>query len=185
MILKNSTEKPWYREPWPWLLMSGPAIVVVAGIYTAYLAIVSNDGLVADDYYKQGLAVNQMVARTQQANQMALLAEVVRSDDGTALRVFLRGNERVVFPSSLTLHITHPTRSGLDQDVALRADGVGVYAGKMTTPLTGRWHIALEDAQHEWRLTGDWSVEKQPSLQLGGAVQSKEVIGLHSVKKGG
>ena len=39
--------------------MSGPAIVVVAGIYTAYLAIVSNDGLVDDDYYKQGLAVSQ------------------------------------------------------------------------------------------------------------------------------
>jgi len=28
--------KPWYREPWPWLLMAGPATV-----------------LVAEDYYKQ------------------------------------------------------------------------------------------------------------------------------------
>ena len=22
--------QPWYREPWPWILMAGPAIVVVA-----------------------------------------------------------------------------------------------------------------------------------------------------------
>lgn len=185
MTLKNSIEKQWYREPWPWILMSGPAIVIVAGIATAYLAVVSNDGLVADDYYKQGLAVNQVVARAQQANRMELLAELVRSDDGTALRIFLRGNERAVFPESLNLRITHPTRSGLDQDIALRADGVGIYTGKLSAPLSGRWHIALEDAQHEWRLTGDWTVEKQPSLQLGGAAQSKAVIGLHSDKKGG
>ncbi len=41
---------PWYREPWPWLLMSGPATVIVAGIYTSVLAFSGTDGLVADDY---------------------------------------------------------------------------------------------------------------------------------------
>ena len=50
---------PWYREPWPWLLMSGPATVIVAGIYTSVLAFSGTDGLVADDYYKQGLAMNK------------------------------------------------------------------------------------------------------------------------------
>jgi hypothetical protein len=34
-------------------------IVIVAGAVTVWLAVVSNDGLVTDDYYKQGLAVNQ------------------------------------------------------------------------------------------------------------------------------
>src|SRR4051812_31343236 len=47
----DSTLRPWYREPWPWLLMSGPAIVVVAGCLTAGIAWKSDDGLVADDYY--------------------------------------------------------------------------------------------------------------------------------------
>ena len=50
---------PWYREPWPWLLMAGPAVVVVAGLFTAWLAVVHEDGLVADDYYKQGLGINK------------------------------------------------------------------------------------------------------------------------------
>ena len=40
--------KPWYREPWPWILMAGPAIVVVAGIATAVIAIRTSDPLVAD-----------------------------------------------------------------------------------------------------------------------------------------
>ena len=29
---------PWYREPWPWILMAGPAIVVVAGFATLFIA---------------------------------------------------------------------------------------------------------------------------------------------------
>ena len=58
-LTENLLAKSWYREPWPWLLMMGPAIVIVAGFYTLWLAIQSNDGLVADDYYKRGLAINQ------------------------------------------------------------------------------------------------------------------------------
>ena len=59
---------PWYKEPWPWILMAGPAIVIVAGFVTAWLAIISNDGLVTDDYYKQGLALNQRLQRDHDAS---------------------------------------------------------------------------------------------------------------------
>ena len=34
---------PWYREPWPWLLMAGPAAVVVAGLITAWIAVKTDD----------------------------------------------------------------------------------------------------------------------------------------------
>jgi hypothetical protein len=40
--------KPWYREPWPWLLMAGPAAVVVASIVSAILAIATADPLVSE-----------------------------------------------------------------------------------------------------------------------------------------
>ena len=39
---------PWYRHRWPWLLMSGPAIVVVAGIATTVIAVRTNDPMVAN-----------------------------------------------------------------------------------------------------------------------------------------
>ena len=55
--------RPWYRQRWPWLIMSGPALVVVASIYTAMLAVRSDDGLVADDYYTEGLAINKDIQR--------------------------------------------------------------------------------------------------------------------------
>ena len=54
MILTKQQSKVWYKEPWPWLLMAGPAIVVVAGFITFYLAQVNAADLVSDDYYKDG-----------------------------------------------------------------------------------------------------------------------------------
>jgi hypothetical protein len=46
--------------------------VIVAGFITAWLAVISNDGLVTDDYYKQGLTVNQRLQRDHQAEQPRL-----------------------------------------------------------------------------------------------------------------
>lgn len=175
MIQKTSPAKRWYREPWPWILMAGPATVVVAGVFTAYLAIVSNDGLVEDDYYKQGLAVNQSMARDQKADALGMRAEVVRGGDGTLLRIFLRGSEGVALPVALHLKLTHPTRSGIDQKLVLYPDGAGFYAGKLDAPLSGRWHVALEDDKHAWRLLGDWRVEKQSTLKLGAALPGNGV----------
>lgn len=165
-----SENKLWYRHPWPWLLMAGPFIVVVAGLITAYLAVVSNDGLVDDDYYKQGLAVNQISARDQRSAALALQAEVMRSADGVQIRVLLRARAGAVLPHALRLRLVHPTRPGIDQAVALLADGAGSYTGKLGAPLSGRWHVALEDEKDEWRLTGDWVVDKNAVLSLPAAL---------------
>lgn len=159
--------------------MAGPGIVVIAGTITAYLAVVSNDGLVVDDYYKQGLAVNQVMERNQRAEQIGLQAELLRSDDGSQLRVFLQAREVAVFPQALRLLVTHPTRNGVDQDVVLSSDGAGSYSGKLSVPLSGRWHVVLEDDKSEWRLTGDWIVDKQSALQLPGLARAAGRIDLH------
>ena len=51
--------RPWYRHLWPWLLIAPPLAAVLGGAATLWLAIASDDGLVAKDYYKQGLAVSK------------------------------------------------------------------------------------------------------------------------------
>lgn len=158
--------KPWYRHPWPWILMAGPFIVVIAGVITLYLAVSSNDGLVDDDYYKQGLAVNQVTARNQSAVRLGLQADLMLSTDGKQIRILLRGKPDTVLPDVLKLRIAHPTRAGVDQNVLLPSDGAGSYSGKLSALLTGRWRIALEDEKGEWRLTGDWNIENNASLRL-------------------
>ena len=162
---------PWYRHAWPWILMSGPFVVVVAGVITLYLAVVSNDGLVDDDYYKQGLAINQETARDQTAVERGLQAEVMQNAEALQIRILLRGNPDVVLPPLLRLRIAHPTRAGVDQRLVVRAESPGIYSGKLSVPLAGRWHIALEDENNEWRLSGDWVIEKTASLRLPASAQ--------------
>ena len=157
---------PWYRHRWPWFLMAGPAIVVVAGVITLWLAVRSNDGLVADDYYKQGLAINQTTARDQQATRLGLQAELMIGGSGREIRVMLRSQTAELLPDSLLLRVMHPTRSGVDQTLVLRRQGAGIYAAQLEQPLAGRWRVSLEDGPRAWRLTGEWPVEKTPTLHL-------------------
>jgi len=42
-----------------WLVVGGPAIVVVAGFITLWLAIRTPDPLVANDYYRRGIEINK------------------------------------------------------------------------------------------------------------------------------
>ena len=167
--------KPWYREPWPWILMAGPAIVVVAGIYTAWLAIVSNDGLVDDDYYKQGLAVSQRMARDNEANGLGLAAEMVVGGSGQELRLFLTARESAVLPEALVLRLVHPTKAGTDQAVKLKRDSAGFYVGNLASPVRGRWHVSLEDEGRKWRITGDWNSETESALRLPGVVKKPTI----------
>lgn len=161
----SARRQPWYRQPWPWLLMLGPATVIVAGLFTAYLAVVSNDGLVEDDYYKQGLAVNQRTERDHRAAELGIEAEFVLGADGGRIRALLRSHAGVHLPEALALRIAHPTRPGFDQKVLLHLESVGVYTGSLVPLPPGRWHITLEDDKEQWRLVGDWVTDQQATLR--------------------
>jgi len=153
---------PWYREPWPWLLMSGPATVIVAGVYTSVLAFSGTDGLVADDYYKQGLAMNKTIGREQRARQLDLAASVNYTAASGQVRVVLTGAQH---PPALLLRLTHPTRVGMDQRIELKHLENGVYEARVTLPTgVNRWNAVLETAQ--WRLAGAWGDPARAALTL-------------------
>lgn len=146
--------RPWYREPWPWLLMSGPAAAVAAGAFTFYLAATTSDGLVADDYYKQGLAINQVIRRTDSAARRRIEADVVVDDESRSVRVTLRGQFAPGAPP--VLRLVHPTRAASDQLIALHAVNAGTFEGGLLAPGPGRWRVVLENP--EWRVSGVWTV---------------------------
>jgi hypothetical protein len=151
---------PWYREPWPWQLMAGPAIVVVAGLFTAWLAVVHEDGLVAEDYYKQGLAINKVLERETEAAALQAHARLLFGQN--RVRVFLRG----AAPNELKLQLVHPTRAGLDRTARLSSAGAGWYEGVIDTR-GARWHVVLEDVAGNWRLNGDWNERDGDALEIG------------------
>ena len=156
---------PWYRQPWPWLLMAGPAIVVVAGFVTLGLAIRSADGLVADDYYKQGNAINMTLHRVARAKELGYRARISMTPEGRVALNFVAAAPRA---KQLLLTLHHPTRSGFDREITLARAADGSYAAAMPAINAARWSVTLEDESRAWRLTGDWSTGSG-TIELGSA----------------
>ncbi|MDN5842044.1 MAG: hypothetical protein L0H54_01160 [Alcaligenaceae bacterium] len=56
----RQSKRPWWREPWPWLLMLGPAVAVVGCVVTIVLAFQSyGDQAIQDGGVKNGLHVSR------------------------------------------------------------------------------------------------------------------------------
>lgn len=143
--------KPWYREPWPWFLMSLPATAVVAGLTTAWIAVQSADGLVVGDYYKEGLAINQTLERDDAAHALGLTA-TLKSEDG-AMTLTLAGHLKA-YPEELILTLAHPTHQGMDHTLTLHHAGGGHYRAALPAMPAGKWHAQLIDVASTWRLAG-------------------------------
>lgn len=73
MTNDEMNSKPWYRHGHVWLLISGPAAVVVAGLATAVIAVRGADPLVESDYYRRGIEINKALAAAQERAKLPAL----------------------------------------------------------------------------------------------------------------
>jgi hypothetical protein len=137
----------WYRQLWPWLLIAGPLAAVVASLASAWIAVRSDDGVVAEDYYKQGLLINQKLARTAPAVERPGGASISVEANG-GVRVHLYGVSRA--PSRLQLTLGRPSERGHDRLLNLALSSDGDWVGAMPELAPGRWIVAL--GSDTWRL---------------------------------
>jgi hypothetical protein len=160
-----SSADPWYRQRWPWLLMAGPGIVVIASLFTGWIALSTDDAIVADDYYKRGLSINQRLERVSRAATLGMTARVEFAPDG-GIRVGLSSSSTDVnaTPAVVVLGIAHATRGGRDRTVELVRGPDGAYAGRLEPIGTGRWLVSLET--EAWRL---------PAVEISGDVRALEM----------
>ncbi|WP_301511046.1 FixH family protein [Variovorax sp. CAN15] len=56
-------DKPWWRHPLLWMVIGGPAVVVIASFVTFWLAWRNPDALVSQDYYREGVEINKTFAK--------------------------------------------------------------------------------------------------------------------------
>ncbi|MEQ1773402.1 MAG: FixH family protein [Burkholderiales bacterium] len=164
MIAHAAPLKHWYHEPWPWLLMAGPAVVILAGVITTYLAVVTSDGLVADDYYKRGLAINQTLSRDAVARQLGYHARVVFTPDFGRVDVSLAGGAQD--SEAMVLRLAHSGRTSLDRVLPLTREGSRIYAAAFPSLTPGRWQLTLEDRARTWRLVGDTVVPGHGVIEM-------------------
>ncbi|NUU00976.1 FixH family protein [Herbaspirillum robiniae] len=168
-LTPGATVAPWYRHRWPWLLMAGPAIVVVAGLSTVWLAVVRGDALVADDYYKQGKAINKDLRRDREAWRLG--AQIALSYDPAAR--LLRGRVQMKqMPAAgeqgrtLFLSLVHPTQPAKDRALIAQAAADGSFAVPVDELEQARWRLVAEDGSRAWRLHGSWSWPQQRQVEM-------------------
>ena len=142
--------RPWYRQFWPWFLMAIPAAGVFAGVGMVVVANQSPDGVVVDDYYKRGLAINRDLARDQKAAVLGVNAELRLPHPGL-VQVALEGQETALLPA-LTLRLLHPTKAGQDQTLILQRTGTGLFEADLEHLQPANWHVLIEPPARDWRL---------------------------------
>ncbi|MEO7393193.1 MAG: FixH family protein [Ramlibacter sp.] len=59
----STTSGPWWKFGYVWLVMAGPAAVVVAGFATLWIAVRMPDPVLSEDYYRRGLEINKTLAK--------------------------------------------------------------------------------------------------------------------------
>lgn len=141
----------WYRDPWRWLVITPPLAAVLAGAVTTWLAIRSWDGLVVDDYYKEGLEINQVLARDERAAALGLAAAVAWDPRAGRLQIDWQGGTTELRPPALDVQLIYATRAGLDRRIVARQESPTRYVADAPDLRAGQWHVHVSAG--DWRVT--------------------------------
>jgi hypothetical protein len=157
--------RPWYAQRWPWLLMIGPAFVIVGGSFAAYLATSRPDAMVVDDYYKQGKAINQDLRRDHVASVLRLSFSASYDAKAGVLSGAI-DSAGLPFTAPLHLYLAHPTQPGKDLQLLLQPDAGGRFSAPLARLEATHWQVVVEGARREWRLARSWSWPQQTALDI-------------------
>lgn len=147
-------EKPWYKQFWPWFVIAIPLTSVITGTSLVIIASNTTDSMVVDDYYKDGLAINESLAKKQKAKELGIAASLSFADQ----RVIVEVSANTDIKDSLFLDFQHATLETRDFSMALKQDASGKYYSELNHDISGKWFINLHPYQKQWE------VEKKVTL---------------------
>ncbi len=168
---------PWYRHSWPWLIVGLLGVSIVGSIATVFIAYAGRDPLVQEDWYDQGVAINDELARRDEARIAGIRASVRFGTDPDRISVQLAG-EGGADVARLELIFEHATNDRLDQRVELERISPGRYEGAYSPLAEGRFYVTLEPgsesgapaggARAGWKLSRAFRSDATNTLELGG-----------------
>ena len=166
----SETNKPWHRYPLVWMMLSIPFSAVIMGVIMIWLAIDTDDGLVADDYYKQGLAINDVISLDKKATALQLNANIEFSSSGDVIKLKFDKGLLNSYPDTLQLNFQHATRANSDVMVLLNHGIDDQYIGYLKKAISeGIWYFEISDKSREdadWKLNARSHVRSQNIIQL-------------------
>jgi hypothetical protein len=70
----DEASQPWWKFGHVWMVVGGPAIVVVASFVTLYLAVTRPDPVMDENYYQKGIEINKTLGGTPSSAAPAMQA---------------------------------------------------------------------------------------------------------------
>lgn len=162
-VESQDKQKPWYKQFWPWFLIALPLSSVIAGVTTVIIAANTTDSMVVDDYYKDGLAINESLAKKNKAKEMKVQARL--EFDEQRIRVQVSAKDDI--KDSLFLNFQHATLSERDFRLALKKDAKGNYYSELDKDLAGSWFISLFPYQRGWEVEQKVTLPSSLEITLG------------------
>ena len=170
--MKREDTKPWYRQFWPWFIISLPAASVVGGLTTVWISLQTTDSLVLQSEDGVRNASDRRMAAERFATE-AGLAALVDIDAATGVvAATMRSGDLHDVPPTLDFELSHPAFAERDHLITLRkaqpdADGNPVWVGHLVQVPSGRFYAVLRSGD-TWRLTAEWRGEASLTLRPGG-----------------
>ena len=145
----------WYKEPYFWMLVCIPLSSVIMGSFFIYLAVSTKDTLVRDNYYKDGLAINQEMLWDKKADTLDIKLSLLIKDNTAIIKLL---GSRQTPPNTLLLKLSHPTLEDRDRDAFLQVSENGDYIGFIESFEDSRFYLMVESIDQEWRVRKNMTV---------------------------
>jgi uncharacterized protein len=146
--------RPWYREPFMWLVVGIPLLTVVAGLSTVLIAHRHSDTIVSDEFRKEGLAIQHDPTRDLAAARVGAHAAVNVTTESLVVRLEVAQGAA---PRGLVAVLSHATRAELDRLIALSPAADGSYQAHFAPLEAGHWYLEVSPTDRSWRLRSDFS----------------------------
>lgn len=147
--VNNEAAKPWYRQRWLWFVLSIPIASVILSSIMVTVAVKGKDSLVKDNYYKDGMEINQTIEQDKLADKLGLQPLLSVGKDGVASLHFT--SQTLPPQAFLELKLLHPTVADEDIEVRMLPTGEG-FVAEIPKGVEGRRYVDVYAYDKSWRI---------------------------------
>lgn len=144
-----------WKNPFVIIWFSILIVVVSVNFFMVSMALVTNPGLVIDDFYEKGKNMDKVLAARKRMEEMGwqLQVDLPELKEGETRRVTLVVLDKENKPlevDTAVLYYYRPSDRKLDGEQVLTSTGkIGEFAADFTLNTKGKWDIIMEVTQGE------------------------------------